>query len=631
MPHSGICLLVLLATLLLYGFQAGDYFIFDSKYALESNQWIAIDGSSLEEWRIAAVSTAAGPLGRPLSNLSFAIDAVVFGEVSALWIKRVNALLHVATGALVFLLFRLLLRRSPVLGWTESLASAVALLAAVIWVLNPLHVSTVLYAVQRMTQLPALFVVAGLYSFFRLRSQWLVRSPSRQDYSQAYFAAFAFTLAAAFSKENGLLLPWLIAITELCLFRFRVNGGAMDLSYRRAVGCLLLLPLLLVVIVWVLAPDFILGPYALRDFSLVERLLTQIRVLLVYLGWFVAPLPGFLGFYHDDIAWSRSLLELPLLAALATWCVIAFLAWRWRNSVPLLAFALLWYLVAHAMESSVFALEMVFEHRNYLPMIGVSVLLASLVLEVQERWSLSAGLLGSLIGGVLISLLFLRSAYWTDELRLAEHHFTHHPESARTRIHLASVYQDAAIASSDPDRRQSFLAAARELAYRSYQADPESIEALVLLIHFDGNSSEPELAAPWLQQLQDATSRGSISVADINFLEFYNRCVLERDCPAPPIGQKVFLLTLADSYPSQPEVGYLAVDYCLKTADIDCARREAERLYSAHPDFREALEALYQVEALAGDNGGVLTRLQQLVKQDQARRLASRIRYEVAP
>jgi hypothetical protein len=621
----GLLAAVLIVCMAMYWQHAGNYFFFDSQYALQHNQWLAIDGSELEDWRVAALSTAAGPLGRPISNLSFAINAVLDGEISALSIKRTNALIHCLIGLCLMFLLRLLFTRSPLLNWTPQRATAVAVLASACWLLHPLQVSTVMYAVQRMTQLPALFVVLGLYSFFRLRVQWLHRSPSAEDISQAIFLLFTFTALAALSKENGLLLPWLAGITELCLFRFHINGE-QSRRYQHMTMALLVLPIIALLMVVLVDASLLERSYELRDFSLAERVLTQLRVLWIYLSWLSFPVPGTFGFFHDDISWSQSIFETAVLLAITGWLALLVLCWKLRNSVPLLAFAVLWYLVAHSMESSVLPLEMVFEHRNYLPAVGFVVLLAGLCEALSRYLKVQFWLLG---GGVLILsalLLFVRTSYWQNELGLAERDFTFHPESQRARIHLASAYQDAALAATDPELIQRYLIAARELAYRSYLAQPESIQALVLLIHFDGNSTNIERVDNWLDKLQQAVFTGRLSVADINFLEFYNSCVLERDCLAPDQGQQQFLQKLARHNAQQPQVWLMLIDYCLKTGDVECVTREAEALVAVHPDFREALEYIYHAAVVNGDAGNALLTLQRILARDSKRRLAGRMR-----
>ncbi len=56
------------------------------------------------------------------------------------------------------------------------------------------------------------------------------------------------------------------------------------------------------------------------------------------------------------------------------WC--AFLL---RRRYPLLLLAVLFFLVGHSMESTLIPLEMVYEHRNYLPGMLVCLALAAVI------------------------------------------------------------------------------------------------------------------------------------------------------------------------------------------------------------------------------------------------------------
>jgi hypothetical protein len=603
LPELCFLLAVMIVCSGVYILHAGDFFLFDSRYALADNQWLNFDANTLEGWRVATFGTAAGPLGRPLSNFSFALSAALEGGVSAAGMKLGNIVIHCLTGLAVMFFLRLILSASPSLQWGQDKATAVALLAVAIWMLHPLQVSTVLYAVQRMTELSSLFVIAGLLVFFRLRVQWLQRLPAAEEVSLAVFYVFLFSLLAAFSKENGLLLPWLLAITELCLFRFRIAGIVCS-GYRNITLLLLLAPVAVLLAVLLFSPELVQQAYEHRDFSLSERVLTQLRVLWLYLSWLVVPLPSSMGFHHDDLVWSRSFFDLAVLVAVAAWLLVFWLSWKLRERAPLLAFATLWYLLAHSMESSVLALEMVFEHRNYLPSIAVCVLLAQLLWWLSQALKVRLRILAVASVALIALLLFIRSSYWHGELGLAEHHYSLHPDSERSRLHLASVYQDAALVASDPALAQRYLIAARELSHRSYLAQKNSIRALILLIHFDANSSNAERAEQWLQELQRAvfaSDRIVLTVGEINFLVFYSHCVVAGDCPAPAQGQGQFLRKLAQHYARQPQAWLMLIDYCLRRGDADCARGESEALLLVHPGYREALESIYQAALISGD------------------------------
>ena len=93
--------LALLFVLAVYAMHAGDYLIFDSQTAIQANAAIQISGARLDDWRIAALSTDSGPLGRPLSMLSFAMNYLIAGEVSPIQIKVGNALIHGLLGCII--------------------------------------------------------------------------------------------------------------------------------------------------------------------------------------------------------------------------------------------------------------------------------------------------------------------------------------------------------------------------------------------------------------------------------------------------------------------------------------------------------------------------------------------------
>ena len=98
-----------------------------------------------------------GPLGRPVSMLSFLLNARVADGLAA-W-KAVNLALHLVTGLLVFLLARCLFAR--VLS-APGQAAWPAVFTAAVWLVHPLFVSTTLYTYQRQAQLAALFSLLAL-------------------------------------------------------------------------------------------------------------------------------------------------------------------------------------------------------------------------------------------------------------------------------------------------------------------------------------------------------------------------------------------------------------------------------------------------------------------------------------
>jgi hypothetical protein len=612
-----------LACLILYALNTGDFFFHDSAPVLVENSAVRISGSNLEQWRAAAMSTDTGPLGRPVSMLSFAANHVLSGEISPVAVKLTNVLLHALTGVFLWLFLAVVLEHSPVLALQRDQARMVASLAAALWLLHPLHVSTVMYAVQRMTQLAALFTLVGLWQLFRLRVRWLSDAPQAADYSRLLLVGLVWTALAALSKENGLLLPLLAAVTELCLFRFRTAAGPGPLI-RWTVLAALGTTVIALIGLPLLATEYVQGWYLQRPFSLDERLLTQPRVLWHYIGWIFLPDITAMGFNHDDIRISRGLLDpLSTLLALIAFAGLAILAWWQRNRWPLLGFGLLWFFSAHALESSIFALEMTYEHRNYLPAAGPLLFLAGLPLLLSPERAGLARLGLALFLVALLPLLFLRSATWSSELRLVETNFRNHPQSAKTRFNLASTYYETALHTSDPRLVREYFTASRLAAVGLLEDDPAHIPALVWLILIDSSSADSSRVADWQTRLLLALEKPVLHASDVKFLMVLNDCVIVARCPAPASGQEAFLRDLVDRFPNRSHLRYELARYCQRSQRIECAREEAEQLIADYPGFLRALEILFLLDQQAGDGGRALETARRLLRADTQRRFTA--------
>lgn len=219
---------LVLAILVLMGLCAGVYanglfggFLFDDYPNIVQNTMphLVMDGGG-QNWFVAALSSNSEMLKRPVSMLSFAANLYGFG-MSPLAFKLVNLGIHLLIGLLVYhLAFRLVpyLTQS-----TESTNSAsrprlIALVATGLWLLHPLHVSDVVYIVQRMNQLTTLFMLAGLLCYAEGRRRNLQGQPGLLI---AFSGLTAFGLLAVFSKENGALIVLYAFVVEALCFRFQ--------------------------------------------------------------------------------------------------------------------------------------------------------------------------------------------------------------------------------------------------------------------------------------------------------------------------------------------------------------------------------------------------------------------------
>ncbi|MDO8861412.1 hypothetical protein Q6D67_06835 [Haliea sp. E1-2-M8] len=550
--------------------------LFDDHPNLLQNYQLDLDSVVADEWRTAALSSNSGPLRRPLAMFSFAAQTAVGDGLDPAALKAGNLVLHLLC-ALVLggLAWSVLAVVEPEL--SASRRRLLALLAAGLWSLQPLHVSTVLYPVQRMAQVAALFLLAGLWLYVHYRQRWALRGATPAELGAAAIWLALLTGLAALGKENGLLLPWLLVAVEVSLFRGSW-GGRESVLLQRLGWVLLLLPLLLGLLLLLQAPEWLLGGYASREFTLVERLLTQGRLLWQYLYLLVIPDIGAMGLHHDDLQVSRGLSEPWTTAlALAAWLSLVVAAFWLRQRLPLLLLAVLVYLVGHSMESGPWPLEMVFEHRNYLPSAGFAIFAARALGHGLSRFGkLPAVAVPLMCCLVYAAFLFVRTSTWSDELRLAQVNSLNHPGSVRAQHAVANVLMERFLAPQEyglnREQRLVYLAEARYRYEANYQSNPTDLGALIMLYQIDAGYYAKQVdASHWLPLAREAAQSKVLQVSDYVALQSLMRCLGEGRCHAVEGDAELLIEDLKQRYPGSARIARLHYEYLLA---IDAPREE---------------------------------------------------------
>ncbi|MBI5618505.1 MAG: hypothetical protein HY943_19685 [Gammaproteobacteria bacterium] len=388
------------------------------------------DGHLASDWRAQIFSTT-GPLGRPVAMLSFVANAALSGTAYVEW-KAVNLALHLAVGAALWWLARGLMAATRVPA--QRRAGAAGLLC-MLWLVHPLQVSTVLYTVQRMTELSALFAVLGMGAYVAGRRALQEGRPGWGAIGAAYLLCLPL---AAFSKESGLLLPGYLAAIELTVFR---AAGAQRRRLLLLHGVTFVLPALLVAVYYATHVETaLLAPYAARGMSLGGRVLTECRVLVRYLAEIVLPVRGAFGFFHDDLVISTGWLTPPSTALSAAF-LAALLAGALRQAgrLPLVALGVLLFFAGHAMESTIFPLELMFEHRNYLPSFGVLLASCGVLLALGGRHARFATAAAGTAIALCAVLTWSEAGLWARLETLMPASYALHPRSESAAANLAEV------------------------------------------------------------------------------------------------------------------------------------------------------------------------------------------------
>mgnify|MGYP003671000249 CR=1 FL=1 len=439
----------------------------------------------------------SGPTGRPVSMLSFLIDAQDWPpNIAAL--KYTNILIHVLTGLMLCWLATELFQ---VLGATRQRSALLGLLVAAFWLLHPLNGSTTLYIIQRMTQLMTLFALASLLCYVKGRQ--LISINPRQGFLLLCLCLFPFALLSVLSKENGALILFLIVAFELSVFRTAPRSSKFSLWFR--VGILIPLALFLVYLLYTFG-DAVAG-YEYRHFSLTERLLTESRVLVIYLSQIFLPLGAGVSLFHDDLQISASLIEpLTTILSLLFLVLLAGIGLYWRRSQPLLFLGIAWYFVMHLLESTYIPLELYFEHRNYMSMIGPILACVWYLHKLTQSsyatyWKRAGMSLAAISIVVLAGLTWQNTRLWGQAGLLFAYWAEAQPDSSRAQI----TYADLLSTNGYPE--QSLLR-----LRKAHDINPREITTL---LHMFNRACEYNLTAPY--------SLGEISAMDD--LEFFHNNV----------------------------------------------------------------------------------------------------------
>ncbi|MCB1864895.1 MAG: hypothetical protein KDG50_05655 [Chromatiales bacterium] len=514
----------LVATALLYARGLPGGWIFDDIANIRDNPRIEIEQVGPAELAQAANSSpVGGPYTRAIAFASFALNHAWLGG-EPIHFKLVNIAIHLVNGLLVFWMLHLAaglyLQRRNIAMDPVRLELAIGAIAA-IWLVAPINLTSVLYAVQRMTSLSALFTLAAIIVYLNLRRRQF--AGHRPRWLRVLPSMAAWLALGYYSKENAALLPLLLLVIEWILLGFHT---AERRERRRLIGFFvvaLAVPMV-TALAWFLAdPSTLLRQFNGRGFTLIERLLTEARALWMYVGMIVVPQPDTFTLFHDDFGVSRGLRDpwttLPALTALALAVAGVFAL---RRRAPMLAFGIAWFLAGHAMESTVLPLELVHEHRNYLPGIGVIALLVWPLLT-QARAGIPALVARWLVFGWFVGSVFVtavRADDWAIPERLFVSQALAHPDSPRSNFQAATLLTAAVKPGTSPTD-DAFVQPARLFA-RMIETDPNNADGMIGLIILHLHAAQPlphELFNATVKRLREMVyTPESLTISQFSFL-----------------------------------------------------------------------------------------------------------------
>jgi len=584
--------IIILFTLILYWPGLfGDYVFDDSANILENTK-LAITSLDWTSLQAAWGSGNAGPLGRPIAMLSFALNHYLTG-FNPYYFKLTNLIIHLINGIVVFFislkLFQWLSLRYQQISLRTT--SYLAVLVSTVWLVHPLNLTSILYVVQRMTSLSALFGLLAVLIYCIWRTRPLTRITT-------FLAALGIVLSlvlSMLSKESGVLFIPLILWIELIFFRtenqqfqpiFIQKIKLIHLLWCGVVAAFL-------VFLYLLPPYLNSANFVRRDFTLDERLFTEARVIFYYLKMFFYPLLSDLSLYHDDFLISKSitspittLYSLIGIAGISVVCIILF------KKHSMLLFAWGWYLISQLLESTFIGLELIHEHRNYFGTIGFIITAVYYLAQINNKRILPfIYLLGGLYVVNLAFTTWQRAAIWSNLVDHAAYEATMHPKSDRASYQLARIYMN--LMQLHPERQLHYADLAQEALHQSKHSYMPANGAWFAELHLASYLKQP-IEQQAIDELIWRLKHRPFHNNNISFLSAFANCQINGFCKVPH-DQAVLIIAAGLENKS--------TDNALKA---EIYKLLAQYFVGIASDFKKGEEFVQQAVSLSNDVNGRL-------------------------
>ena len=441
-------LLFLSIVLLVYSNSWNTTWQLDDKPNILTNSRIHISELTFQQLAttLQAHPTSPGTLYRPLPCLTFGLNWYI-GQDNVFGYHIVNIVIHILTAWFLFLTLHLLLRIFYKKKYPPQFFIAAALLAALFWGLAPIQTQAVTYIVQRMAAMAAMFTIISIYAYLRGKI-----SPSPKKIWWFLLCLLSFC-AALGSKENAVLLPASLLLLELAFFRHHFSKKYI-ISILLIGGTVFSLGFFFIrhgldISSFHFSTLFnFLDGYDERSFTLKERLLTEPRIVLMYLSQILLPNIQRLSIEHDIILSTSFFSPWTTLPAIMAIFLVVSGSLFFLKKHPLFCFPVLFFFLNHTVESTVAPLELIFEHRNYLPslflFLPVGILVAHILYSAPSQSTFRR------TTAILCTILFLiisghatytrnqawetMESLWSDALRKA-------PKSSRAASYLGNYYR----------------------------------------------------------------------------------------------------------------------------------------------------------------------------------------------
>ncbi|MFQ5645629.1 MAG: tetratricopeptide repeat protein [bacterium] len=444
----GVLVLLCLLAAAVYSNSFSVPFVFDDGNNIKFNYGIQLYEFSRQS--LNRFYETVAKQGRTLAMVTFALN-FYFGRLNVFGYHLVNLIIHILNGLVVFLLVREFALLPSISRRYERYALKLSILTAVFFIIHPVQTQAVTYVVQRMASLAALFYFLSLWAYLKWRLKLDHRSSWLKKILSPWFMLMVVTGLAAFTtKQNTVVLPFIILLTEFFFFQDFQFGVIKRRPWIPVVAVVIMVAAAMAFTGKVNIFAWVQHEYTKRDFTMAERVMTEWRVLLHYLSLLVYPEAGRLILDYT-YPLSVSMFNPPItFFSLLFLYLIGYLSVSHARREPLVSFFILWFFINLALESSFLGLDLVNEHRLYLPGVGFFVVFSFYLLRLRDLLSRRFTWLKNVeITLVLIILMVWgswtheRNKVWHSVISILEDVVAKAPDNARQHINLGVAYSDS--------------------------------------------------------------------------------------------------------------------------------------------------------------------------------------------
>jgi protein O-mannosyl-transferase len=501
--------------------------ILDDYHSFIDEQSVYTKQLSIES--LLTLSKSVFGWARWIPMLSFLIDRSI-GNGSIVPFHVTNTVLHAfCLLAVLFLVFNLLKASGEIDPSVTGISSSlIAISVAGLWALHPVQTNAVTYLVQRMASIQALFFVTST-AFYVLGRRKHLQCGSLIQAFPFYVACLIASLGAFLSKENSLMLPVMVLVTEMWFFSpdLHLSVWKRFLKSRKLVRAVLLILLLCLAFLSVKMWGNLTAGYAGRHFTLGERLLTEMRIVVWYVTLLLWPAPSRMSIEHDVVI-STSLINPPFtLLAFASLILLGWLTIHYRKKYPLITYGLVWFFLNLLIESSVVPLELIFEHRLYLPSVGFSLTFTCVVVsafryvlarKTARDFEIITCCVFALLVSALSLLTFSRNEAWRNSIAIHMDAVLKAPNHPRAHANLAVALAKAGFYEPAISKAEAAIGLGQE-RYEQYL-----VAANAIVASLNGLGKHVEAAERGEQMLEDVPKRPNaiaVPALHLNIAEAY--------------------------------------------------------------------------------------------------------------